>query len=157
MNPPHSNHIESTENNGEWRLLSEINLPRQIGAEKLAMDLVAHIIEDIHLSGGRLEQLKQAIASATLNAMNLKNLSNPELPISIRILVSPLIQGFPDELKMDFPINPANEKGNMSFDTHQAFPYGWGFFLIDRTLEPQAYGLEGTRQRIELFIYVEGR
>lgn len=157
MNPPHSNHYDSTDKNGEWRLLSEINLPRQVGAEKLAMDLVAHIIEDIHLSGGRLEQLKQAIASATLNAMNLKNLSNPELPISIRILVSQLIQDYPYEPKMDFSGNAANENGKKPTDPYQTFPFGWGFFLIDRTLEPQASGLEGTRQRIELFIYVEGR
>ena len=158
MNTSNSNLPEDTNNIGEWRLLSEINLPRQRGADKLATELVAHIIEDLHLAAGRLGQLKQAIADATLNAMKQKNLGKAELPVSIRILASPSILEFQDEAQ------PVRETETPGLDQDLAqrvkqheYPHGWGFFLIDRTMDPQTIGLEGTRHRIELYIYIEGR
>lgn len=157
MNPPQSNQIESANNNGEWRLLSEINLPRQPGADTLAMELVARIIEDLHLPPGRLEQLKRAVAAATGNAIHQMDLTEAELPVSIRVLASPLIQQFQQEYLQDKPKQPGKNDQDMSIrEKRQDFPYGWGFFLIDRTLEPQATDIFGPRQRIELFIYVEG-
>lgn len=157
MNPPHSNQIESTNNNGEWNLLSEINLPRQPGADKLAMELVARIIEDLHLPPGRLEQLKLAVTAATVNALHQMDLTQAELPISIRVLASPLIQDFQRQYIQGKPNQTENnDRDRSTIENHRDFPYGWGFFLIDRTLEAQAADVFGPRHRIELFIYVEG-
>lgn len=140
--------------NNEWRILSEINLPRQPHAEKLAMELVAHIIEDLHLPAGRLEQLKQAIAAATLNAMNQKNLGKAELPVSIRVLASEQIAGQQDTPQTEFS---GSDSGMGTPARNKDTSHGWGFFLIDRTLASQPASSEGTQQRIELFIYMEGR
>ena len=83
-----SDNPEVINSNIDWQLLSEINLPSQPGADHLAMELVARIIEDLHLPPGRLEQLKQAVAVATLNAAKNRNLSPAGLPLSIRVLTS---------------------------------------------------------------------
>ncbi len=148
---------ETANSHGEWKVLSEINLPRQRNADKLAVELVSHIIEDLHLPAGRMEQLKQAIAAATSNAMNLKNLGAAELPVSIRVLVAPQIIELHEaehrEMSMEM-IGAAADPKDASI--YKDFPHGWGFFLIDRTLASQAISSEGARQRIELFIYMEG-
>ena len=140
--------------NNEWRILSEINLPRQPHAEKLAMELVAHIIEDLHLPAGRLEQLKQAIAAATSNAINQKNLGKAELPVSIRVLASSQVI---EQQAATVPDQSGFNSGREDQARRLDASHGWGFFLIDRTLAMQSANSEGTLQRIELFIYIEGR
>ncbi len=153
MTHTHTN-LPLANSSNEWRILSEINLPRQPNAEKLAMELVAHIIEDLQLPAGRLEQLKQAIAAATSNAINQKNLGKAELPVSIRILASSQIVELHEAKLLEIT---SYDSGKADQLKNKDVPHGWGFFLIDRTLATQPASSEGAQQRIELFIYMEGR
>ena len=141
----------------EWQLLSEINLPSQPGADHLAMELVARIIEDLHLPPGRLDQLKQAVAVATLSAANKRNLSKAGLSLSIRVLTTRQLM----EMQSDHASwsenssQPANESSEETVTKKESLR-GWGFFLVDKTIDDQTLNPEGTLHRIELYIYLEG-
>lgn len=148
---------EAANPNMEWKLLSEINLPSQPGADHLAMELVARIIEDLHLPPGRLEQLKQAVAVATSNASKKRGLSSGGLPLSIRVLTTRRLlevqSAHVSSTKETF--QPFIESSEDSISTKHSLR-GWGFFLIDKTIDDLPLGTEGTRHRIELYIYLEG-
>jgi anti-sigma regulatory factor (Ser/Thr protein kinase) len=141
----------------DWKLLSEINLPSQPGADHLAMELVARIIEDLHLPPGRLVQLKQAVAVATSNAAKKRESTTAGLPLSIRILTTRQLM----EIQSDDASSTENSSQSSIVSSEENVSKkeslrGWGFFIIDKTLDDPTLNQEGTRHRIELYIYLEG-
>ena len=141
----------------DWQLLSEINLPSQPGADHLAMELVARIIEDLHLPPGRLDQLKQAVAVATLNAAKKRNISKEGLSLSIRVLTTRQLMDLQagHASWTESSSQPSKESSEETVTKKESLR-GWGFFLIDKTIDDQTLYPEGSLHRIELYIYLEG-
>ena len=77
-------------NDTEWQIFAELTLPSQPGNERIAMEQVAEAVKILHLPARRLDQLKTAVAEATMNAMEHGNHYLPERPVSIKVIASKL-------------------------------------------------------------------
>src|SRR5204862_424655 len=71
-----------------WKILREWTLPSKPGNERLAMEQVVEAVQLLKLPARRIEQLKTAVAEATMNAMEHGNHYLPDRPVSIKVLAS---------------------------------------------------------------------
>ena len=71
-----------------WRYLAYLSVPSEPGNERMAMEQVAEVIQPLGLEARRLEQLKTAVAEATMNAMEHGNHYQPDVPVTIQVLTS---------------------------------------------------------------------
>src|SRR5207248_9575731 len=82
---------EETVSNDGWRTLAEWNVPSELDNERRAAEQVAEAVrapKGLNIPPRRLEELKTAVAEATMNAMEYGNHYQPDLPVSIQVLVS---------------------------------------------------------------------
>lgn len=116
-----------------WRTLSAFTLSSEPGNEKIAMGQVASLLEPLNLNKTLLERIKTAVAEATMNALEHGNRYQTDIPVNIRVDVSPdkiriqvEDQGRgPKSLKPEVPDLDAKLAGLQS-------PRGWGLFLIQK-------------------------
>jgi anti-sigma regulatory factor (Ser/Thr protein kinase) len=118
--------------NGTWRVLAKLSVSSEPGNERLAMERVAAVVEELGLSEQRLERLKTAVAEATMNAMEHGNRYRPEVPVVIEVLSSGADLSV--RIKNQGGIrDPAPDKEMPELEAKleglQA-PRGWGLFLI---------------------------
>jgi anti-sigma regulatory factor (Ser/Thr protein kinase) len=118
--------------NGTWRVLAKLSVSSEPGNERLAMERVAAVVNDLGLSEQRLERLKTAVAETTMNAMEHGNRYRPEVPVVIEVLTS--------GADLSVRINnqggirdPAPDKEVPKLEAKLEglqTPRGWGLFLI---------------------------
>ena len=130
--------------NGTWRVLAKLSVSSEPGNERLAMERVAAVVEELGLSEQRLERLKTAVAEATMNAMEHGNRYDPEVPVRIqvwllkeRLLVRVIDRG-------SGPISSLTAKGpdlEAKLEDAQT-PRGWGVFLIERMVDEDRYCID---------------
>jgi serine/threonine-protein kinase RsbW len=123
---------EQKRRNGTWRVLAKLSVSSEPGNERLAMERVAAVVEELGLSEQRLERLKTAVAEATMNAMEHGNRYRPEVPVVIEVLSSGADLSV--RIKNQGGIrDPAPDKEMPELEAKleglQA-PRGWGLFLI---------------------------
>src|SRR5579859_2962950 len=115
-----------------WLTLDEWTLPSVPGNERIAMERVAQRVQSLRLSPPRLEQLKTAVAEATMNAMEHGNHYRADKPVTLAVRASEsvLLVCITDlggtRLLVADPVVPdlaAKLAGEQS-------PRGWGLFLI---------------------------
>ncbi len=138
-----------------WHTLVQFDLPSQPGSENQARAQVTEVVRSLNLTGTHLERLKTAVTEATLNAIEHGNRSRPDIPVTIRVLVSEknllvrITGGGSDPL-------PPPEKPDLAAQlTGQQPPRGWGFFLIEKAVDELRVQHDGTHHTIELFLYRE--
>jgi serine/threonine-protein kinase RsbW len=118
--------------NSTWCVLAKLSVSSEPGNERLAMERVAEVVEELGLSKERLERLKTAVAEATMNAMEHGNRYRPEVPVVIEVLSSGADLSV--RIKNQGGIrDPAPDKEMPELEAKleglQA-PRGWGLFLI---------------------------
>src|SRR5690606_13574130 len=117
--------------NGPERLLGEFEVASQPGNERLAIEKVADVLKPLDLPALRLEEVKTAVAEATMSAMEHGNKYQAELPVGIRVAASAeqLVisvtdsageQAIPEAPQPDLDAKLAGLQS----------PRGWGLFLI---------------------------
>lgn len=141
-----------------WRTLAELSVPSAPGNERMAMDQVTDAVQDL-LSVKRLEQLKTAVAEATMNAMEHGNNYQLDVPVSISVLASEKDlavrikdQGGSVEIPTD-PQTPDIEAKLAELQT----PRGWGLFLIKNLVDDMRVTSDGTHHTVELVMHLEGK
>ena len=141
----------------EWRTLAEFTLSSERGNERLAMLQVGLAVEELSLPDARLERLGTAVAEATMNAMEHGNDYRPELPVSIRVLVSDSAlsvyitdQGGEDE------IPEAEEPDLESKLAGLQSPRGWGLFLIKNMVDDVRVTSDDSHHTTELVMNLGG-
>lgn len=139
-----------------WKNLADFSIPSQPGNERQAMDEVAAIVQETGIPGDRLEQLKTAVAEATMNAMEHGNKFQADVPVRVSVLKSPTAiavrisdQGN-DHSKVDLekPDLEAKLSGMQS-------PRGWGLFLIRNMVDEMNVNESESGHTIELIINFE--
>src|SRR5919201_260470 len=70
------------------RLLAEFNVPSVAGNDRVAADRVASAVRALPLGAARLENLRTAVAEATLNAIEHGNRFAPDKPVGVRVVAS---------------------------------------------------------------------
>jgi anti-sigma regulatory factor (Ser/Thr protein kinase) len=140
-------------NNGDWRTLGEFTVPSEPGNERLAMEQVAEAVQPLNLPKKRLEELKTAVAEATMNAMEHGNHYQPDAPVSIQVLESRTTlavrirdQGSGQPILT--PEEPDLEAKLAELQTAR----GWGLFLIKNLVDDMHITSDETHHTVELII-----
>jgi anti-sigma regulatory factor (Ser/Thr protein kinase) len=146
----------------QWQLLGTRRIPSSVGNERLAMSYVTEIIKYLDLPSSRIEQLKTAVAEATMNAMEHGNHYNPEKPVTLEVLTSEHSvavrisdQGGTGQLtnEPDKQYEVPNLEAKL---TEQQSPRGWGLFLIQHMVDEMHVHQAEESHTIELIVHLEG-
>ena len=140
-----------------WRTLAAWTVPSEPGNERLVMDRVAAVVENINLPAQRLERLKTAVSGATMNAIEHGNQNRPEVPVSITVLASPVALAV--RIADRGGGQPIPEPATPNLDAKLAglqAPRGWGLYLIKNLVDEMHLSGDATQHTIELILYREG-
>jgi len=140
----------------EHSLITEFEVPSEMGNERLVMDRVVNAVAD-SISGETLERLKTAVAEAAMNAIEHGNKGRSEIPISVQVLDSDggiRVRitdrgGGPAQTETDTPDLEAKLAGLQD-------PRGWGLFLIKNMVDEMHISKDGEFHTIELVVRPEG-
>jgi anti-sigma regulatory factor (Ser/Thr protein kinase) len=140
-----------------WRTLAAFTVPSEPGNERRAMQQVSAAVGELGLSTRRLEQLKTAVAEATLNAMEHGNHYCREVPVAIKVLASEMtlavyITDSGGNTPIPEPVSPDLEAKLAS----QQASRGWGLFLIKSMVDDMHVICDETHHTVELILYLKG-
>src|ERR671921_2197084 len=147
---------DATGHNGNRRILADFTLPNEPGNERLAMEKVAGVIEQLRPSEQRLGRLKTAVAEATMNAMEHGNKYRAEVLVEVMVLVE-------DQDLMvritDRGSGPPPAKGGDAPDLEAKLegmqtPRGWGLFLIKSMVDEMSITGDDGHHTIELVVHL---
>jgi anti-sigma regulatory factor (Ser/Thr protein kinase) len=138
---------------GAPQILAELAVPSEPGNERLAMRQVAEAIQELGLAARRLEQLKTAVAEATMNAMEHGNHYRPELPVLIQVTAS----------AQELTVRIIDQGGGTPIGEHEApdleaklanlqTPRGWGLFLIKNMVDELRVTSDERHHTVELIM-----
>jgi len=152
---------EGNSSNGtDWQTLADLTVPSQPGNERIAMEQVTEAVEGLHLPGRRLDQLKTAVAEATMNAMEHGNHYLPDRPVYIKVLASQAALSvritdhggsriLPSESGIEVPDIEAKLAELQT-------PRGWGLFLIKHMVDEMNISSDTSHHTVELIMYLKG-
>ncbi len=140
----------AAELSGDWKLLAEFQTPSGEGGERQVMQRVAAAAEGV-LPAARMEQLKTAVAEATMNAMEHGNKNNPDIPVHVQVKASPQLLSvhITDEGgSAPIPDNPAPDLDAKLAGMQS--PRGWGLFLIKQFVDEMNIITDEKHHTLEL-------
>jgi serine phosphatase RsbU (regulator of sigma subunit)/anti-sigma regulatory factor (Ser/Thr protein kinase) len=142
---------------GDWRLLGEWSVPSAPGNERQAMERVAAAIQPLGLPTRKVEQLKTAVAEATMNAMEHGNHYRADMLVTIQVLASQAavavrIRDQGGSRPIPDPQTPDLEAKLAGLQS----PRGWGLFLIKNLVDDMRVSSDETHHTIELIMHREG-
>jgi serine phosphatase RsbU (regulator of sigma subunit)/anti-sigma regulatory factor (Ser/Thr protein kinase) len=148
--------LVTAENNHHWHTLAELSIPSVPGNERQAMEQVAQAVRELHLPTRRLEQLKTAVAEATMNAMEHGNHYQPDVPVVIQVQASAttLAVRISDQGEGPAVIDPETPDLEAKLAELQT-PRGWGLFLIKNLVDELYIINNDAHHTIELIINLE--
>lgn len=149
---------EEAAHNSAWRTLDKWTLPSEPGNEREAIERVASAVQTLHLPPRRLEQLKTAVAEATMNAMEHGNHYMPDKPVSIVVMASDTtlsVSVSDSGGTRELPTEPEQPDLEAKLAELQA-PRGWGLFLIKHMVDDMHVTSDSDHHTIELIMHLEG-
>jgi serine phosphatase RsbU (regulator of sigma subunit)/anti-sigma regulatory factor (Ser/Thr protein kinase) len=140
-----------------WRLLDAWTLPSEPGNERQAMAKVEQAVRPLGLPQRRLENLKTAVAEATMNAMEHGNHYQPDIPVKIEVLASrdAVAVRITDQGGSRPIPNPATPDLEAKLAELQS-PRGWGLYLIKNLVDDMLVTSGETHHTVELIVRLEG-
>lgn len=142
-----------------WHLLAEWAIPSVLGNERQAMEQVTDAVQSLHLPLERLEDLKTAVAEATMNAMEHGNQYRPNTVVTLQLLTSQtaIAVRIRDQGEGEHqPISNTKEPDLDAMLTEQQAPRGWGLFLINNLVDELHVNSDEHSHTVELIMYREG-
>ena len=155
---PTANGEGDHDGNASWRTLGEWTIPSEPGNERIAMKEVAEAVQPLNLSSKRLENLKTAVAEATMNAMEHGNHYSPDAPVVIQALASEeaLAVRITDQGKSGHLLPEAREPDLEAKLAELQTPRGWGLFLIKNLVDDMHVTSTPSTQTVELIMQLKG-
>ena len=151
---------DNSSNDTDWQMLAELSVPSQPGNERIAMEQVTEAVEALHLPTKRLDQLKTAVAEATMNAMEHGNHYVPERPVSIKVMASKLalsVRITDHGGTRTLPPDPGIEVPDIEAKLAELqTPRGWGLFLIKHMVDEMNISSDESHHTVELVMYLKG-
>jgi serine phosphatase RsbU (regulator of sigma subunit)/anti-sigma regulatory factor (Ser/Thr protein kinase) len=137
--------------------LGEFEVPSVDGNERLAMARVEELLESLDLEQARLDNLKTAVAEATMNAIEHGNKERAEVPVRVSVERSDAAikvritdEGGGDEMpEAEAPDLEAKLAGEQK-------PRGWGLFLIENMVDEMNVTSDERHHTIELVMHLRG-
>lgn len=139
-----------------WEKVAEFAVASEPGNERRAMEDVAKVIEPLGLTDGRLQQLKTAVAEATMNAMEHGNKYQAETPVQIEVLKS--VTSVAVRIIDEGGGQQMNESAAPDLEAKLAgeqSPRGWGLFLIQNMVDEMRISDDSAQHTIELIMNLE--
>jgi serine phosphatase RsbU (regulator of sigma subunit)/anti-sigma regulatory factor (Ser/Thr protein kinase) len=128
-----------------------------VGNERAAMRRVGEVAERLGLSRKKVEQLKTAVAEATMNAMEHGNHYQADVPVRIEVCASPrAVTVRIRDAGGTQPIPEATVPDLEAKLTEHQTPRGWGLFLIKNLVDEMQVTSDDTHHTIELIVHREG-
>jgi len=152
---------EANSSNGtDWQTLAELIVPSEPGNERIAMEQVSEALRGFNLPSKRMNQLKTAVAEATMNAMEHGNHYLPDKPVSIKVLASSAalsVRITDHGGTRTLSANPEIEVPDIEAKLAELqTPRGWGLFLIKNMVDEMRISNDETHHTVELIMYLEG-
>ena len=131
-------------------MLIDFEVPSVAGNDRIAADRVVAAVSDLDLGTARLENLRTAVAEATLNAIEHGNRFDPDVPVEVCVevadgelcvTVSDAGSGRAEPAAM--PDLAAKLRGEQS-------PRGWGLFLIRNMVDECFDEVDSRGHRVHL-------
>ena len=140
-----------------WHTVAEFALPSEPGNERRAMEMVAGAVKGLGVPSSRFENLKTAVAEASMNAMEHGNQYNADLEVAIRVSSTPGC--YPSRSPIpaagrrltQVPEAPDLDAKLTGSQTHR----GWGLHLIKNMVDEIRFSADGAHHTIELIMYLE--
>ena len=150
-------HIDEKPGNTRWHTLAELSIASEPGNERQAMEQVSHAVQELNLPERRLEQLKTAVAEATMNAMEHGNKYRSDLPVTIQVLASEsaLMVRIRDHGNGKPIVEPHTPDIEAKLAELQS-PRGWGLFLMKNLVDDVHVISDEDHHTLELILYLEG-
>ncbi len=139
-------------------ILAELTIPSAPGNERIAMTQVAEAVQSLNMPQRRLEQLKTAVAEATMNAMEHGNKYQADVPVYIYVLASDtdLTVRIKDQGDgMQIPSDPATPDIEAKLAELQT-PRGWGLFLIKNLVDDLHVSSDDRHHVVDLVMHLKG-
>jgi anti-sigma regulatory factor (Ser/Thr protein kinase) len=138
-----------------WQTFTQMTLLCLPGDLQPAEDGISVITRRIHglsVPASRLERIRTALAEACRNILRQAARNEPQLPVCIRVFVSGWAPAKANRGYSD--LGARQENGPASI---KAGPSGdWGFFLVEKAVDPAWSSQEDAHHSIDLFLYREG-
>jgi len=139
--------------------LLAVDLPGQLGNERLAMDQVAGAVADVGLEPARLERLKTAVSETAMNAIEYGSLGSPDVPIEIVVTLGPTdLRVAITDRALGGPI-PADGADEPDLDAKLGGlqkPRGWGMFLVRHMVDRVEITPGVDHQTVTLIVDLQG-
>jgi serine phosphatase RsbU (regulator of sigma subunit)/anti-sigma regulatory factor (Ser/Thr protein kinase) len=138
-------------------LLAEFSIPSIPDNERLVLKEIDRAVRDLHLSARRIDQLKTAIAEATMNAMEHGNGYRANVPVHIEVAVT--------SAELTVRITDQGHGGPLGIPAapdltaklaNREPPRGWGLFLIEKMVDDVRYIEGADYHTIELIMTIDG-
>jgi hypothetical protein len=137
-----------------WQTLVELDLSGEPGSEQLVADHVAEAVRSLDWSAAHLERLKLVLIRAALYTIARSRACDAEATPVIRVLIpqGSLPEHAADQSRVESTQPLAGKRQTQH--SSQATARGWGFFLIEKTVQ----GPDGREVQhiVELHLYQEG-
>lgn len=150
-------HEGSIESGDGWQPLETWSIPSAMGNERIAISYITQRVQPFHLPERRLEQLKTAVAEATMNAMEHGNHYRPEFPVTLQLLSSE--QAIAVRISDQGGYQPTQAPETPDIEAKLAelqSPRGWGLFLIQNMVDEMRILNDEHTHTIELVMSLEG-
>ncbi|MDE3230171.1 MAG: SpoIIE family protein phosphatase [Chloroflexota bacterium] len=149
--------LDSDDNAEEWRALGEYETPSQPGNERDVLAWMEPVIGPLGLTRKRVEELKTAVAEATMNAMEHGNQYQADKPVVVSVSASPTtirvsIRDHGGDRVIPEAHTPDIEAKLAELQT----PRGWGLFLIKSLVDDIHDTSDGEFHVLELLMSREG-
>lgn len=149
--------LEGDSDASEWETLGEFETPSAPDNERAVIAHVESIIAPLGLSRKRIDQLKTAVAEATMNAMEHGNNYQPDKLVHITVSANPTtIRVAVRDQGGDQIIPEAHTPDIEAKLAELQNPRGWGLFLIKSLVDDVRDSSDGEFHTLELFISREG-
>lgn len=148
---------EEEDSVSDGTVLGDFSIPSVPGNERMAMDELSGAVAGLSLPERTLEQLKTAVAEATMNAMEHGNHFQEDMPVTIRIqtVADDLIVRITDQGEPYIPENPETPDLESKLAGLQT-PRGWGLFLIQNMVDEMNVINDEHGHTIELIVHLKG-
>ena len=138
-------------------VLDEFDIPSEVGNERGAMERVELAVRGLRIDQRRLDNLKTAVAEATMNAMEHGNEYRRDRPVTLRVLYAP------DALRVQVTdrgqtvARPESEPPDIEKKlAGEQRPRGWGLFLIENLVDEARVTNVGGTHTLELVLKLGG-
>ncbi|HEY6539341.1 MAG TPA: SpoIIE family protein phosphatase [Ktedonobacteraceae bacterium] len=144
------------DNNQHWHTLAEFSVPSVPGNERQAMEQVARAVRDLHLPTRRLEQLKTAVAEATMNAMEHGNHYQADVPVVIQVQATDTTLAVRITDQGEGPSTIESQTPDLEAKLAELqTPRGWGLFLIKNLVDDLYIINTDAHHTVELILNLE--